>query len=224
MRREMTHNLKFKEPVCLLGGSDVPLNLANILPGGPLICADSGADHAVPVGREPVAIIGDMDSISPTVRTRFSDLIHPVEDQNSTDFEKCLRSIKAPFVFGFGFLGRRMDHTIASLSVLAKFESCPVALIGDGDVTVYLSDRAEFATKPDMGIGILPWPRADCSSDGLEWELNGLDLALGGQISSSNRAKGNRVHIEVHSGAVLVTLPVDQIASLPSAFGLSFDA
>jgi len=221
MRPKMSSNLVFDEPICLLGGGDVPSNLATILPKGPLICADSGADYALLAGREPVAIIGDMDSINPTVRARFSDLIHLVEDQSSTDFEKCLNMIEAPFIYGFGFLGRRMDHTIASLSILSKYLKCPIALIGDGDVTVLVRGQASFPAKDGMGIGILPWPEAVCETTGLNWNLNGLDLALGGQISSSNRATGNTFHITVHSGAVLVTLPVDQITTLPGAFGLS---
>lgn len=223
MRPKMSIDLTFNEPVCLLGGGEVPPNLAQMLPKGPLICADSGADYALLAGREPVAIIGDMDSINPTVRSRFADLVRLVDDQDSTDFEKCLRMIDAPFIYGFGFLGRRMDHTIASLSTLSKYLKCPIALIGDGDVIVCVRDRACFETSKGMGIGVLPWPAADCESKGLEWELNGLDLQLGGQISSSNRAASEKVEISVKSGAVLVTLPVDRIASLPKAFGLSFD-
>ncbi|MEO1562714.1 MAG: thiamine diphosphokinase [Pseudomonadota bacterium] len=213
--------LVFDEAVCLLGGGEVPSNLPHVLPDGPLICADSGADYALLAGREPVAIFGDMDSINPTVRARFADIVHLVEDQNSTDFEKCLMRIEAPFIYGFGFLGRRMDHTIASLSTLAKFATPPIALIGDGDVTLCLNGSARFEVEPDMDIGLLPWPIAACTSKGLKWELDGLDLQLGGQISSSNKAVGELVEVTVLSGTVLVTLPLRNLERLPSAFGLS---
>ncbi|MEM0976783.1 MAG: thiamine diphosphokinase [Pseudomonadota bacterium] len=217
----MTTKLKFDRPVCLLGGGDVPKDLASVLPSGPLICADSGADYALLAGREPTAIIGDMDSINPTVRSRFADLVHLVEDQDSTDFEKCLRAIEAPFVFGFGFLGRRMDHTIASLSTLAKFSATPIALVGDGDVIVALRTRATFEIGAGDTVGILPWPEAQCTSTGLEWELDGLHLRLGTQVSSSNRARVSEVTIDVEEGLILVTLPSRLTKNLPSAFGLS---
>ena len=219
MRPRTMDKLVFEDPVILLGGGEMPPNLPAVLPEGPLICADSGADYALLAGREPVAIFGDMDSINPTVRARFADIVHIIEDQNSTDFEKCLMRIEAPFVYGFGFLGRRMDHTIASLSTLAKFAAPPIALIGDGDVTVCVRGAARFETSPGMGIGVLPWPSAACVSQGLKWELDGLNLQLGGQISSSNAATGPFVELEVKSGMILVTLPIEALETLSSAFG-----
>ncbi|MEO0343133.1 MAG: thiamine diphosphokinase [Pseudomonadota bacterium] len=218
----MNNKLSFDEPVCLLGGGDVPENLALALPQGPLICADSGADYALLAGRKPVAVIGDMDSINPTVRARFADVVHPIADQNSTDFEKCLSYVEAPFIYGFGFLGKRMDHTIASLSSLARFADRPIALVGDGDVTICIEDRAQFATAVGTQIGILPWPFASCESTGLKWELNELDLSLGAQISSSNMAKAKTVDIKVKEGRVLVTIARPDLTMLPAAFGLSF--
>ena len=37
-------------------------------------------------------------------------VLRPITEQDSTDFEKCLRRISAPEILGFGFLGARVDH------------------------------------------------------------------------------------------------------------------
>lgn len=210
----------YETPVSLIGGGDVPKNLGSLIPQGPVICADGGADVALLAGRTPDAVFGDMDSINPTAKAKFADRLYQIADQNSTDFEKCLDHIEAPFIFGFGFLGRRLDHSIAALSTLLKYSKTPIALIGEGDVTLCLTEKAVFPSFSGMGIGILPWPAACCVSQGLKWELNDLDLSLSGQISSSNQATGDQVEISVQSGAVLVTLPLEGLEALPQAFGL----
>ncbi|MEM9717220.1 MAG: thiamine diphosphokinase [Pseudomonadota bacterium] len=216
-----TPKLRFDQPVTLLGGGGISPKVTRYIGYEPLICADSGADQALKLGRQPDAVIGDLDSISDAARAAFGDVIHEVAEQDSTDFEKCLNAIDAPFIFGFGFLGRRMDHTIASLSILSKYHSTPIALVGQGDVTLCLSGEVTIPVKPGSTVGILPWPAAVCESDGLRWELNDLDLTLGGQISSSNEAIKPEIHIKILEGAILLTLPARGLDRLPSAFGLS---
>ena len=58
------------------------------------VAADGGAGRLMRLGFRPDAVIGDMDSLSPELRRRLDpDTIHEVDEQDSTDFEKCLRRI-----------------------------------------------------------------------------------------------------------------------------------
>ena len=55
----------------------------------------------------PQAVIGDFDSLSDLGRAAIpATRQHVIPEQDTTDFDKALRSIRAPFVLGLGFSGR----------------------------------------------------------------------------------------------------------------------
>ena len=77
-----------------------------------LVAADGGADRALRHGAEPIAVIGDLDSISDAARTRLgAGRLHHVAEQETTDLDKCLRSIKARFILAIGVTGGRSCTT-----------------------------------------------------------------------------------------------------------------
>ena len=110
-------------PVTLVGGGSVaPADLAAALAIAPeAVAADGGGDHALPDGHAFRVVIGDMDSLSGAERLRAAGVpIHEVEEQDSTDLEKCLYSVEAPLFVGLGFLGGRIDHHLAAMNALVK--------------------------------------------------------------------------------------------------------
>src|SRR6056297_1347169 len=111
------------EPVTLLGGGEAsPADVEEALSHAPLlVAADSGAALALDLGHLPEAVIGDMDSLPEAVRAALpAARIHRIAEQESTDFDKALRSVRAPLVLGVGFLGRRLDHQLANFNVLSR--------------------------------------------------------------------------------------------------------
>jgi thiamine pyrophosphokinase len=106
--------------VTLVGGGPVSrAALALALAHAPrLVAADGGADRALRLGHVPEAVIGDMDSLSDVAKIQLSERLHYVAEQETTDFDKALRLIRAPFVLGLGFAGARMDHGLAVLNSL----------------------------------------------------------------------------------------------------------
>ncbi|MFO0514127.1 MAG: thiamine pyrophosphokinase, partial [Rhodobacterales bacterium] len=102
--------------VTLVGGGPVQGRMLGIaLRRAPvLVAADGGADRALAAGHLPVAVIGDFDSLSSLGRNRIpADRQHMIAEQETTDFDKALRSIAAPFVLALGFAGARIDHGLA---------------------------------------------------------------------------------------------------------------
>ena len=109
-------------PVLVVGGgaTDPDLLTRDAARAAALVAADGGAAVCLAAGLTPDAVIGDMDSIPGPVRARIpAARVHEIAEQESTDFDKCLRSIRAPLVLGHGFLGARLDHALAALTVLA---------------------------------------------------------------------------------------------------------
>ncbi|MBM3613497.1 MAG: thiamine pyrophosphokinase, partial [Alphaproteobacteria bacterium] len=79
-----------------------------------LVAADGGADRLLRLGHMPEVAIGDFDSISAAARAALGpDRLHHIPEQDTTDFDKALRSVAAPFVVGLGFSGARIDHGLA---------------------------------------------------------------------------------------------------------------
>ena len=196
------------EPVTLVGGGDLgPGDLSMCLSRAPrAVAADGGADRLLAAGHPPLAVIGDLDSLSERARAAFGDRLHRIDEQDTTDFEKCLTRIAAPLVLATGFLGGRLDHTFATLSVLARLAARHVVLVGPAQVACLLP-QGETAVRVEPGspMALLPLGEARVSSRGLVWDLDQAALALDGMVSSSNRAAADRVDLRV-SGPVLLTL------------------
>src|SRR6056297_2270812 len=104
-------NVHAKAPITLIGGARVASGLLDtVLRHAPeVVAADSGADRALAHGVTPRAVFGDFDSISDDARGRLDpDTLHLMPDQDSTDFDKCMRRLSAPLIIGVGFCGERL--------------------------------------------------------------------------------------------------------------------
>ncbi len=197
-------------PITLLGGADLDANELNIcLSHAPsIVAADGGANHALRAGLRPLAVIGDMDSLTSAARTAFADILHPVAEQDSTDFDKCLMRVKAPLIMAAGFLGGRLDHTFSVLGVLARRSACHVVLVSRDDVCVLLPQgSSQWHLTPGDRAALLPLGAARVSSRGLRWDLDAQRMSPDGLVSSSNAVAQALVTVEV-TGPVLLTLPL----------------
>lgn len=202
------------------GGAVAPADLRVALTVAPtLVAADGGADRALALGAPPDWVIGDLDSISPAARRLIPpDLVHHVPEQDSTDFTKCLTRIDAPFVMAVGFAGIRLDHTLAALSTMAVIDRPPVLLLAAEDVVFMAPPRITLPLMPGTRVSLYPMGPAHGTSTGLEWPIEGIDFAPGGQVGTSNIAKG-LVTLRIE-GRMLVILPRDTLPTVLTALGL----
>ena len=211
--------LRYDCPVVLVGAAPVEIGPAlETLPDSwPLIAADGGADALLKIGRRPDLVIGDMDSAGPLP----DDLPQlPLAGQDDTDFEKCLARVCAPLIVGLGFLEGRLDHTLAAMHTLtALSHDWPVMLVGDTDLVLRLRGDIAFEAKPRDRVSV--WPlgvQAFHSSTGLKWPLDGLQMAPGRLIGTSNLAAGGTVRINAGSGdGYAVIMPREAAPSLIDA-------
>ncbi|MSU90111.1 thiamine diphosphokinase [Rhodobacteraceae bacterium 2CG4] len=184
-----------------------------------LVAADGGIAHALACGHRPVAVIGDMDSLPSDETWRKSDIrVYRLGEQDTTDFEKCLYSIRAPLILGCGFLGGRVDHALASLSALLRYADRPVILLGEQDLTFHW--RAELALELAAGtpVSFFPLRRVTgTGSQGLAWTLAGLTLEPGGRVGTSNAATGGTVRAAFDGPGVLATLPLAALEQAAAA-------
>ncbi|MFY0309707.1 thiamine diphosphokinase [Leisingera sp. D0M16] len=181
------------EPITLVGGGEIASGaLEEALALAPvLVAADGGAAAALARGHVPQAVIGDFDSLSDAVRAQLPPgSLHPVAEQDSTDFDKALRSIGAPVVLAVGFLGARVDHQLAAFSTLMQGYETPCVLIGETEVIFHLTGEVELPARAGEVISLFPMQQVTGRSEGLEWPIEGLVMSPMGRIGTSNRALG----------------------------------
>lgn len=207
-----------RRPVTLIGGAPVGrADLDAALALAPVIAAaDGGADRALAHGLVPQAVWGDFDSISDQARAAIpAASLHPVAEQDSTDFEKCLTRIAAPFVIAIGFAGARQDHFLATLSTLARRIGPPCILLAGDDAIALAPPRIRLDLPPGTRVSLFPMAAARGRSRGLKWPIDGLELAPAGRVGTSNAATGP-VMLELE-GPVLLILPRARLPQLVRA-------
>lgn len=199
-----------KHGVTVVGaGEFLPAVLEDALIRAPLlVAADGGAARAMELGHEPAAVIGDLDSLDAATRAALPPArVHRIADQETTDFDKCLRSIHAPLVLAVGFTGARLDHEMAAFSALLRHARRPCLLIGPEDVAFVAPRDLRLALAPGTRLSLFPMGRVTGRSTGLRWPIEGIRFAPDGRIGTSNEAVDGQVALRFSSRRMLVFLP-----------------
>ena len=196
-------------PVCFVGGASATSfeinDIYQHVTG--FVAVDSGADALLKASIAPIAVIGDLDSLSQTARDTFVDLLCQIEEQSTTDFEKALTRVAAPAIIALGFTGGRMDHILSVLSVMMRYSDKPVILTDCDDVS-FLAPIGQSVLELPEGtrVSLMPVAPATVSLDGVVWPFTQTLMTMTGFTSPSNAATGGDVTIQTDA-PILVTLP-----------------
>ncbi|MCA3448299.1 MAG: thiamine diphosphokinase [Rhodobacter sp.] len=196
--------------VTLVGGGPVQARLLGLaLRRAPvLVAADGGADRALAAGHVPVAVIGDFDSLSAEARRRIPpDRQHRITEQETTDFDKALRSIAAPFVLALGFAGARIDHSLAVFNTLLRHPGRVCIVLGAEDAVFLCPPDLTLRLPVGDRLSLFPMGAVRGTSDGLRWPIDGIALAPDGLIGTSNAVSAPTVRLQVDAARLLVILP-----------------
>lgn len=199
------------KPVILVGGGVCPENaLTDALTHAKcVVAADGGAAKVLACGRIPDMVIGDMDSLAPELWNQLGDnRLCRIDEQDSTDFDKCLRHISAPLILGYGFLGARLDHELAALNVLARRPDIPCILVGEDDVVAVVPAELSLDLPVGTRFSLFPMRPVTGTSQGLKWPIDGIRFEPGGRTGTSNEVTGP-VHLLMDGPGMLILLPLD---------------
>ncbi|MDG2097417.1 MAG: thiamine diphosphokinase [Paracoccaceae bacterium] len=196
--------------VTFLGGGE--LNIDDLIIAKKLapklIAADGAADLAIKNGFVPTAVIGDMDSISKDFFKQHLGILSLHEkEQETTDFDKCLRNVVAKFGIGVGFLGARIDHELAAFNSILTHSDYPVFLIGTQDVIFSCPSYIELNLPIGTRVSLFPLREVCVSAKGLVWNLKKELLSPLERIGTSNLSNLSRVSIETDNNGLLLILP-----------------
>jgi thiamine pyrophosphokinase len=181
----------FQKGVTLVGGASYDMvDFKTAREFAPhIVAVDSGVDNLC---CNPEYVIGDMDSAKNTGDAK----IVRITEQDTTDLEKSIYSIEAPFYICVGFLTQRFDHCLAACNILVRYHQKPIFLVGETDVLFSLGTKASLNLAEGIRFSVFPFCDIKCLHDtGLEWSLKDLTLSPNSTISTSNKTNTSLVEL-----------------------------
>jgi thiamine pyrophosphokinase len=175
-----------------------------------IICCDGSADNTVLAGFTPDAIVGDMDSLSSELTNRFADRIFPDDDQATNDLTKaviwCRESGMKDLVI-VGATGKREDHTIGNISLLAEYiNDVDVIMVTDTGTFIPLLKSTSIDSFKGQQVSLFAIdPETEITTQGLKYPLNSTKIS-NWWFATLNEALGDSFYIEFGSGRVIVYL------------------
>jgi thiamine pyrophosphokinase len=173
-----------------------------------IICCDGSVENLVTAGLEPEAIVGDLDSLSEEVAKRFADRLYRDEEQETNDLTKavewCISKGYKEIVI-LGATGKREDHTIGNISLLAEYsKEIKVKMVTDtGTITAVLKSNV-FSSFPGQQVSIFSIdPQTEITSVGLKYKLTKLKL-YNWWRATLNESTGNTFELRFNGGPVIV--------------------
>ena len=105
-----------------------------------------------------------------------------------------------------GATGRRLDHSIGNIGVVAKFyPDAIVRFVDDSGELSYIGRELSFEARKGDVISLIPLSRCEgIVTDGLRYALNGEALELGVREGTSNVVTSSPVRITVKKGHLLL--------------------
>jgi thiamine pyrophosphokinase len=175
-----------------------------------IISCDGSTETLLNAGFIPDAIIGDMDSLNEELAIRFADRIFQFDDQETNDLTKAVtwcRDKGYNDLVIIGATGKREDHTIGNISLLAEYvNSVNVLMISDTGYFFPLMAAADIESFTGQQVSIFS---IDCETEittsGLRYPLKKARIKNWWQ-ATLNESLGERFHIDFINGRLIVYL------------------
>ncbi len=187
-----------------------PVPLAALEGAAHVVCCDSAAERLLDYGREPDAVVGDMDSLPPALRQHLGDRVHHVAEQDDNDLAKAFRFALSQGwrdLVILGATGRREDHTLGNIAWLADFAPLAdsVEMITDyGLFRAYLPPMARFRAAPGMQVSIFSFDPSDpLTGTGLKFPVENLCLKRW-WTAALNEAVADEITLSFATGPLIV--------------------
>ena len=161
-----------------------PLYLLDSAEG--VVCCDGALEKWLShdASARPLAVVGDMDSLSAELQERFSALVFHETEQDYNDLTKAMRWVlrehpEVTEIVILGATGLREDHTVGNLGLLMEFprllelDGRKVSMVSDFGTAFAVTDSCDLHLGEGRRISIFSADNSlRISSTGLEWPLD----------------------------------------------------
>lgn len=184
-------------------------------PGDEIICADGGTRHALALGLNPGWIVGDLDSVTDEelqlARRKGAQVVRHPRNKDETDLELAFQQAldrKPASIRIVAGLGRRLDQTLANLSLLsdARLEGLDIRFDDGVEQAFFCRTQAEISGKPGDLLSLIPWGDVAMGvrTRGLKWPLADETLHPEKTRGISNELMESTASVSLTSGLLLV--------------------
>ena len=205
MSKKLEKRLDLRGDVTLVGGAGFSKTLLSksLALTNDLIAADGGANF-LPTHTVPKYIIGDLDSIrSPEKWVGKGSELIKIEDQDSTDFDKCISLIKSKKIIALGFMDERQDHFLAVCSSLVK-SNRRILLVGKRDIIFHLPNELTIKLPINSRVSLFPFKEIKAvEAVGLKYPVESIIFSPVGTIGTSNISTRKNIRISYDGSGML---------------------
>ncbi len=169
--------------------------------------------------RLPDVVIGDMDSISSSLKKDYADLMVNIQDQENNDQTKAFEYVMEKVsdiseIHILGATGKREDHTIGNISLLMEYtrkykleeKEISLDMISDYGIIFPITNSIDL----DCGVGrkisiFTPDPSLKIKSHGLVWPLDNVVFDNWWK-ASLNTAANDTVRLEFSHPSIAIII------------------
>lgn len=141
-----------------------------------IVCCDGAIDALSHTIITPQAIVGDCDSLSNENKAKYQDLIIQINEQETNDLTKsvqyCIEQGKKDLII-LGGTGKREDHSIANISLLADYIEYidDICMITNHGVFNAINTSSIFETYPGQQISLFCISPCEVTADKLKYPI-----------------------------------------------------
>ena len=174
-----------------------------------IVCCDGAAQALLAYGIAPTVVIGDLDSLHDNVKDRLCGRIIQVNEQDTNDLNKAFRYCVSQGwldITILGATGKREDHTLGNISLLADFakQAPAIRMVTDYGCFLPMLTSGTIICTPGQQVSIFALdPDTPIVSHGLKYPLNGLAPSRWWE-ATLNEALGDSFTLEFPKGKSLL--------------------
>ncbi|GHU86163.1 thiamine pyrophosphokinase [Bacteroidia bacterium] len=196
----------------ILANGEFPKN-ANLLQmlknAETIVCCDGATEKLILFGIEPTYIIGDIDSLSDSLKKQYHQKIIHITEQDTNDLTKAVNFCKTNNIDNVAILGAtglRIDHTLGNISLLAEYSNIlqNITLFTDDGFFTSIKNTTVFNSYQGQIVSIFSLtPSTKITYSGLEYPIKDRSLTSWWQ-GTLNKSLSDKFSIIFENGNVLV--------------------
>lgn len=201
-----------KNDIVILADGDFPSGaeaLEALWGGERVVCCDGAAREFTARGGVPLAIVGDCDSLPPELLARHADIVYRDPNQQTNDLTKAVRwCMERGFsdITILGATGRREDHTLGNISLLADYAQLSIRMLTDHGVFTPILGDTLFDSFKGQQVSIFTLSHeTHITTEGLRWPLADAPLTSWWQ-GTLNESLGEKFTIKTTGPAIIFTV------------------
>lgn len=208
MKQVVFDTKKFDSLLCL--NSELPDYVFELYPHIPIIAADGAVFELKKHGLKATKVIGDLDSGNRVEIEKLYDSADIIEiaDQETNDFEKCLKWLEhsgMKNILILGLHGGLLEHTLNNWSILMRYgrklNLCNYEL---GRYAIPIYDSIKMNCVQNEVVSLIPNGIVRLTTRNLKWELSDEILQFSEREGARNATLGENFEITVSEGSFLM--------------------